>query len=338
LIYLSQLDRVVDFLFGGAHIWIFTVILAFLGFFLLRFFGQGVLTMVSRNMMMMWFEKRRGFATGFSNVFVSLGFSFAPYAISLIIASQGWRGAWQILAVVVGILFPVIVIVFFRNSPFEVGMEPDGDYELSERQKKSYFPVVKQFNLSETIRTFSFWVFTLFLAMQGLYITGFTFHVVSLFDEVGLSEETALSIFQPMAIISVITTLSVSTLSDYIRLKYLLHLKGLGGCCSALGVILLGHWEGAYYVLFIGTGVMAGLFSVLNSVTWPRYYGTRFLGAITGQSIMFIVFGSALGPILFSLSLTHSGSYAIAGWISFSLFFLLFIGSFWADNPQERLR
>ena len=60
----------------------------------LRFFGQGVLTMASQNMMVKWFDKRRGFAMSFSSVALALVFSLAPLFLDNLIQTWGWRGAW----------------------------------------------------------------------------------------------------------------------------------------------------------------------------------------------------------------------------------------------------
>ena len=92
----------------------------------------------------------------------------------------------------------------------------------------------------------------------------------------------------------------------------------------------------AYYALIAGNGLMMGLFSVITTVTWPRYFGKRHLGAVSGQATMFIVFGSALGPVLFSTSFSQTGDYGLAGWICFIIFFLLVLGATRADNPQLR--
>ena len=48
------------------------------GFLLVRFWGQGVLTMVSRAMLGKWFRERRGIASGISGIFVSASFAGAP--------------------------------------------------------------------------------------------------------------------------------------------------------------------------------------------------------------------------------------------------------------------
>ena len=342
LTYLSQIDRVVRWLDPAPGVAtpsvVLTLVSIFLGFLSLRFFGQGVLTLVSRNMMMQWFDQRRGFATGFSNVFISLGFSGAPVVLDALIERYDWRGAWLALAITVGLFFPVVVLLFFRNTPEASGLRPDGDYRMSDRQRRYHLPVVKDFTRSEAVRSYAFWVFALMLAMQGLYVTGFTFHVVSIFEQAGLGRDAAITIFQPVALLAVVITLTASSLSDYIPLKYLLYAEGFGACLGIVGMIFLGEVDLAYYALIAGNGCMVGLFSVITTVTWPRYFGKRYLGAISGQATMLIVFGSALGPILFSTSLSRTGSYALSGWICFGLFFLLALGATQANNPQQRLR
>ncbi len=335
LIYLSQADRVVRWLDSTPSA-VLTLASIFVGFMSLRFFGQGVLTLVSRNMMMQWFDQRRGFATGFSNVFISLGFSASPVALDALINRYDWRGAWVVLAIIIGVVFPVIVLLFFRNKPEASGLRPDGNYRPSARQQRHVVPVVKDYTRREAVRSYSFWVFALMLTIQVLYTTGFTFHVVSIFEQAGLGRTAAITIFQPVAVLAVVITLAASSLSDYIPLKYLLYAEGLGGCLGVMGMIHLGGNPMAYYALVAGNGLMVGLFSVITTVTWPRYFGKRYLGAVSGQATMLFVFGSALGPILFSTSLSWTGSYAPAGWVCFTIFFLLVVASTRANNPQLR--
>ncbi|MEQ8534109.1 MAG: hypothetical protein RIB86_19805, partial [Imperialibacter sp.] len=108
-------------------------------------------------------------------------------------------------------------------------------------------------------------------------------------------------------------------------------------CLGILGVIFLGTTSWGYYLIIIGNGFMTGMYAVLAIVTWPRYYGRTHLGAISGQAMMMIVFGSALGPMLFSRSLSYFGTYNVSGWLCFAVYFTLTIMAYWADNPQKVL-
>jgi len=78
LLYMSNVDKIIAF-FTQKSVSITATFLAVLfGFLMMRFFGQGVLTLASRTMMMKWFDAKRGFAMGFANVFTALLFSLAP--------------------------------------------------------------------------------------------------------------------------------------------------------------------------------------------------------------------------------------------------------------------
>ena len=62
-------------------------------FFVLRFSAQGVLTMVSLNMVMKWFDRHRGLVTGIMGVFTGPMFSATPKIMSALVDAVGWRHA-----------------------------------------------------------------------------------------------------------------------------------------------------------------------------------------------------------------------------------------------------
>jgi len=332
LIFLSQVDKIIDWLNLSGQI-IPTVVIMILGFSMIRFFGQGVLTLASKTMMMKWFDARRGFATSFSSAFTALGFSASPYFFELLIQKYDWNGAWLILGTISALVFPVIVIIFFRNNPQDVGLSPDGGV-ITKKERKLRFPVLKEFSLPEARRQLAFWVISLLLAMQALFITGFTFHVVSIFDSAGISRSEALSIFPPIAIVSVASSLIFGWLSDYVKLRLLLFCKGFAAIASLAGLIFLKDYDFARYIIIIGIGTMAGLFGVISIVAWPRLFGKIHLGAINGFCMTLIVFGSALGPMLFSISKSQTGNYILADIISLVLFLGLTLMVFKIENPQ----
>lgn len=335
LIVLSQIDVIISAI-GIVGDAVLVVMVMIVGFSFIRFFGQGVLTLASRTMMMQWFDARRGFATSFSNVFTALGFSAAPFYIEMLIQGYSWNGAWLIMGIIATCIFPLVVMVFFRNNPNDVGLLPDGG-KVAKKVKKLLFPVIKEFSVSEVRKSLIFWVYALFMAMQALYITGFTFHVVSIFDTVDMSRSTAIDIFQLMAVTSVVTSLLFGWVSDYIKLNILFYCKGAASIIALMGLVFLGSYDIAYYMLVIGSGVMTGLYGVVTAVTWPRLFGKLHLGAISGFCMTIIVFGSALGPMLFSLSKSQTGDYVLAAWITLAMFVGLTVLTAFVENPQIKL-
>ena len=336
LLLLSQSDRIVRFFISDIQSTMYLAfamaILMFL-FFMLRFSGQGVLTMVSRNMLMKWFEARRGLVNGISSVFVALGFSIAPLSFDMLIQGTSWRMAWILMAAVIGTFFTFFVFLFFRDNPEDVGLVPDGE-KHSEKHKNVTTHPVRQITLHEARKSAGFWLFAIPLALYALYITGFTFHLVSIFEKAGLSRDKALAIFIPVSIISVFISMIGGWISDRMKLKYLLYLMLLG---EIIALLCLGNLNGGifYWGYIIGNGLVGGLYNVLMAVTWPRFYGRENLGRITGFVMSLIVFGSALGPVLLSISLSITGSYHPAFYALALIVLILTFFSTKADNPQE---
>jgi OFA family oxalate/formate antiporter-like MFS transporter len=90
LLFIASTDLLAGLAGGGPEV---SFILIMLGYFGVRFFGQGVLTSAARNVMQLWFEKRRGLVSSARGVFVSLGFSLAPLGLAWLIGVSGWRGS-----------------------------------------------------------------------------------------------------------------------------------------------------------------------------------------------------------------------------------------------------
>ncbi|SHE41367.1 Major Facilitator Superfamily protein [Mariniphaga anaerophila] len=337
LLLLSQSDRIVHLFVQSQDSAIYTGVaigVMVLLFFLLRFSGQGVLTMVSRNMLMKWFIARRGFANGISSVLITLGFSIAPLTFDGLIQETSWRYAWILMAVGIGVVFMLFAFFFFRDNPEDMGMLPDGE-KHGHRERNVTIKPFKQFTLAEARKTLPFWLYALPLAFYSLYITGFTFHLVSIFDQAGLGREKALSIFIPISFMSVGISFFGGWISDRIRLKYLLYIFLTG---EIIALFSLANMNGGfyYYGFIVGHGMANGLYSVLMTVTWPRFYGRDNLGRISGFVMSIIVFFSAIGPVLFSFSLTRLGSYSFASYgLAVFILVLAFLSSR-GNNPQDK--
>ena len=279
-------------------------------FFVLRFSGQGLMTMVSFNMMMKWFDRHRGLVTGITGMAIAPGFSLVPLVLNQLVNEVGWRQTWQILALLIGIGFSLFAWTFYRDNPEACGLKPDGP--LGERslgsRRAPHHPHI-QFTLSEARRLPVFWVFSLGLSLFGLMLTGFAFHVVSIFENAGLTALQGFAIFVPGALVSVILRPLVGWLADRFPLKFLLMALLTGVMAFSVALAMLGpRWT--LVLLVAGHGICGATFGTLASVTWANFFGRRHLGAISGFSNSLAVFGSAIGPWMYGQCLRLTGSYA----------------------------
>ncbi len=316
-----------------SHSWVVPFTLMTVLFFLLRFAGQGVLTMASRNVIMIWFDKNRGKVNSFSSVALSFGFSISPLWLDWLIEGYSWEGAWQILAVGL-LLVSLIIFQCYKNKPEDHGLLPDGARSVQEVDRETTRELThRQFTLEEAKRTRAFWMYALILAFNSFFITGLTFHVVSIFESQRFPKAEAISIFLPCSVVSVSVSTLFNFLSDYVRLKYYLYLMILGGILASLGLLFLSSAVGVPFLIG-GIGTLGGFFAVLNAIAWPRFYGRAHLGAITGRVMSFLILASALAPSIFSFCFTTFGSYHFLGYLVLAFLLFLILGSLKANNPQ----
>ena len=293
-------------------------------FLLLRQFGQGIMAMVSRNTLAKWFERRRGMVSGISGIFVAFSFSGAPLFMNIIIEDYGYSGSMILMAIIFGFGMAFIGWLFFRDKPEDCGLLMDGD-KITSLDTTNLFPEPET-TLKEALRTYNFWIFCLGLCSAAVIVTGLTFHISSIGALAGLSRMEAYGLFLPMSVISVISHFFAGWASDRMPLKYLLMILLAGLAVGSLGILNLeSFWF--RFMLIIGFGVQGGIWGCLTIVAWPRFYGRKHLGAISGAFMGAQVFASAIGPPIFGLSESLNGDYSSAAWISVALNMLLLLGT-----------
>ncbi|EMI57419.1 MFS transporter [Rhodopirellula sallentina] len=308
-----------------------SVVVLSVGFFAMRFFGQGMLTLSSRNMVLEWFEQRRGMALAFIGISIAFGFSVTPPIFEWLIQKGGWSWAWRTIAVLVA-GFAVVSLCFSRSRPEEHGMLPDGPFAKEGRKAHAETLQGRQFTLAEARRTYSFWVLTFSVVLSGLLLTAFSFHVVSIFADAGMSRARAVAVFVPAACVSVAIEFVGGWLSDFVKLKYLAMVQSAGSLTLAIALTFLDSGASLVFVV-VGMGMMQGMFSIVSGVTWPRFFGRTHLGAISGFSTSIVVGGTAIGPYLFSVAHDRTGSYQPATMLCAVCAVALIAASSRADRP-----
>jgi len=315
------------------------VVLAFaiitLGFYMIRASAQGVLTMSGRNAIGKWFDYHRGTAFALSGLFTSFAFSFAPRGLRGMIDSLGWSQTWLFLGILTMTIMAGLGWLLIRDNPEECGLRMDGGDDLRSRKKAHDDALThRDFTRAEALRTWPFWVFNLSFGFISLYTTAVTFHILSIAKQTGREEIEVIGYFVPMAFISVMTNLLMGWMSSRTRLKYLLAIMNGGALASVIGVIYLQSQAGVFCYI-IGNGIAGGCFACLSGVVWPRFFGSRWLGAISGFGMSSMVIASGIGPLLFGACLSFTDSYTPILWVCAVIPASLLIATGRSDNPQK---
>ena len=308
------------------------------GFFMIRFTGQGFVAMAGRNMVAKWWKYHRGKVLPFSGIGVSVCFSLSPIVFYDLIQSTDWRTAWQILGLATGVGFALYGWLVFRDNPQECGLSVDAGIRPGESQKDDpEFSVVKDLTRGEAVRTFSFWVFTGIFTLQALQITAYVFHVLDLGKQLGLTSDIILGLFFPSALIGGGISVFVGWFSDRFRLKYFAALMASGIGLSSFS--LLTRIDGLLIPMLVaGLSITSGCFGPISGAFAARYFGIKHIGAISGVFMSTMIVGSSVGPLLFSLVRDFTGSYIPAFGGTFTLSICFVVASFWANNPQRKIK
>ncbi len=306
-----------------------------IGFYLIRASAQGVLTLACRNAIGKWFDHKRGIAISLSQIAISFGFSFSPALLTAMIGRFGYDGAWVWLGLATLLVMAPLGWLLFRDNPEECGLRMDGaTAKTPVRPTNPDMVIERDFSRAEALRTPAFWAFNLSFAFVAYFITAYTFHIVSIGAESGLSQEAIVAKFVPMAVCSVATNLVFGLINTRLRLKHLLVVLNLASVAGAVGLLALSSQAGmAAYI--VGNGVAGGAFVSLTGIVWPRFYGRRWLGAISGMGMSSMVVASGIGPLAFGLSEQMADSYQPVLLASLWIPAALAVFSFWADNPQR---
>ena len=339
LLYLSQVKNILMLLDQIVSVSpsVIAFVIITLGFFMIRASAQGVLTMTGRNAIGKWFDNNRGKAFALSGVVTAFSFSFAPRGLKWMSDEFGWSGAWGILGIVTIAFMASLGWLLFRDNPEECGLVMDGNGSV-EKLKKMHKDAIAHvdYELSRALKTWAFWAFNFSFVFISLYTTAVTFHVISIGSSLGRNELEVIGYFVPMAGVSVTSNILMGVISSRVRLKYLLAIMNAAIFVSVIGVIHLDSGAGVLSYI-IGNGIAGGGFACLTGIVWPRFFGRKWLGAISGVGMSSMVISSGIGPLLFGASYSMNGNYSSILWLCSIIPALLFFGCAWADNPQARL-
>src|SRR5690606_3938062 len=158
----------------GAAIWVTGLVGLPFGSVAVRLAGQGARTLVATTAVALWFDRRRGTASGISTAVGGMGISLTPVLTEHLIAEFGWRAAWTAQGVAIWVVLLPIAVFGLRGSPpvrHRPGAPGDGS----------------RAGVGWALRTPLFWVITAGAGATGMLATALGFHQISLLGEQGLS-------------------------------------------------------------------------------------------------------------------------------------------------------
>lgn len=225
--------------------------------------GSGLfLTVLSPYVANRWFIKRRGLAVGILTASTATGQLILLPVLAWITEAYSWREAISLVLFLCLGMF-VIILVFMKNSPMDIGILPYGseNEEPIESSAEKKNPIIMAFQgLIEAIKAKEFWLLAGSFFICGLSTSGLIgTHFIPVCISFGIPGVTAAGLLSFMGIFDLIGTTASGWLSDRFDNRWLLFwYYGLRG----LSLLLLP------YALFEGSTTLLIIFSIFYGLDW----------------------------------------------------------------------
>jgi MFS family permease len=305
------------------------------GFTLIRWLGQGSLSLVSTLAITPWFERRRGFVFGLTTTSTAVLMSFTPILFGAAIGLFDWRVAWVIAALAVWLIVVPIARFGIIDRPSDVGQYPDGDPAPHPSAEPP--PEATSNTRREALRQSRFWLLSLVIAATSMLITALNFHQISILGDQGLTVTEAAAMFLPQVVGALIAGLVMGVLADRVPARFLLFSTM---ALLTLSLVLASRLSPGPMILVyaISLGATSGAGRPLVATVLPRWFGLAHIGSIQGVAALVAVAASSVGPVALSLASDAFDGYGPAALLLIGIPVVIGLAALTIREPElERL-
>ncbi len=288
-----------------------------------------------------WFVRKRGLAIGLAFSGAGAGsILLLPWYQSIIDVS-GWRQACLAISITVAIVIP-LAIVFQRQRPEDLNLEPEGGGRLSGGGRAEPDPIVDkawaetEWTLGLAMRTARFWwIFMAYFTALFVWYAILVHQTVYLL-ETGFDSTTAATALGLVGLFGIAGQIGLGALSDRIGREWTwtIALMGYAACSASLLGLSLAPSHLLLYLMVALQGMLGfGVASMYGAITAEVFAGRRFatIFAVTGLGGNI---GAGAGPWLVGLIFDQSGSYQPAFWLCL-LMSLVSVLCIWMASPGK---
>tara|TARA_B100001250_G_scaffold395009_1_gene399488 strand:- start:553 stop:1779 length:1227 start_codon:yes stop_codon:yes gene_type:complete len=266
------------------------IIFLFIGIFLLRLAGQGLMSHTATTTISRYFERTRGKALSFTWLGMSLGEFILPVLIVFLLSFMHWRDLWIQIGILVLIFLPIF-------SYFTVK-----DIKISSREKKRDYQkkllLIKSWTRKEVLKDFRFYSLLPSTLACPFIITGIVINQSFIIESKGWDEYSIAKAFMFYSVLTVSTLFMSGFFVDKFTSRKILPYLNIPMLFGLIVLIIFDHSYSAF--IFMGLlGISNGLANVLVSSLWAEIYGVNFLGSIRALTGSLMVFSTALGTAIF---------------------------------------
>lgn len=262
-----------------------TLAVLILALYLLRLFGQGMMTHTALTETGRWFTAGRGRAMSLVVPGHQAGEAFLPVLFTLFAVWAGWQAAWIMsAALILFIALPATILLWRKERT-----------PRAEDKTAAEAHTARDWTRGEVVRDPIFYAVLIGVLAPPFIGTTIFFHQDYLVELRGYNPLAFAGAFPVMAVTTVSFALICGQLVDRVGAVRLLPFFLLPLTAASAAAALVTPVWGIYFFMFL-LGVSYGFTSTLIGALWPEIYGVRHLGAIRSIVVAAMVFATALGP------------------------------------------
>ncbi|MEE9202874.1 MAG: MFS transporter [Dehalococcoidia bacterium] len=249
------------------------------------------------------FQQRRGLALGVGVSGITLGTAIVPLSVAGVISVLGWRQAYVLLAVVIGVLVLALGQLMGGRPVADRGNTDNGH------------------SLLQAVRTATFWKLLLAagISLAGVHMV--IAHLVTFATDLGLAAARGAFLVSLVGVAGFGGMLLMGNLSDRTggRLPWVL---SAGISVLALVSIITLRSQAAIYPFVVLFGFAWGGYAVMLPFLATEFFGMRSVAAVVGGVQLGSSVMAGSGPVMAGLIFDRTGSYYPAFGIGVALFMI----------------
>jgi MFS family permease len=282
------------------------LVMIFVAVFMLRFFGQGLLSHTSMTAMGRFFDQARGKALSIAQLGYPLAEAIFPITVVSLIMAFGWRESFLISSAVIAIILLPGVWLLLKNFDRSKIREP---LSASPIIRKHRAPIEKSWSQKEILRDRNFYTFAPTVFIVGFTLTALFFFQTHIATAKGWTFEWMALSISAYAVASFSFSIITGMLIDRFSARTIFPFLLLPLVSGLIILNIFQHPFAAMAFWFL-TGITAGANSTTGNALYAETYGVNNLGSIRSMFTFVMISSTAAGPVIYSLVLENGFHYS----------------------------
>ena len=297
-----------------------SVVYLFIAIFLMRLFGQGLMSHTASTTVSRFFDRSRGKALSTAWLGLSSAEFLLPILVVYLLTFLNWRDLWVYISLGIIIFLPLVSFFLVKNLKID-SREKSEDLKIKEKE-------IKQWKRSEVLKDYKFYIVCGNLLAMPWIFTGFAVFQSFILNSKNWGPYIIAQSFMAYSILSVVTLSLAGFLIDKFSSRKLLIFMNIPIFFAVIVLIFFQSPISSF--IFLGLmGMTNGFANVLGSATWAELYGVKYIGGIKAMTSALMVFSTAFGTALFGFLIdkgfTIEEIASVSGFYIATMFILLFL-------------